>query len=64
MARETVRQRQERLTWALTEIARVTAIPENKRGDLDWLRAACSLAHIYATAGRAPPPEPVEGATK
>jgi hypothetical protein len=57
LARETVKQRQERLTWALTEIARVTAIPADKRGDLDWLRAACSLAHTYARAGRAPPPE-------
>lgn len=60
MPRETVKQRQERLTWALGEIARVTAIPADKRSDLDWLRAACSLAHTYATAGRTPPPENVD----
>jgi hypothetical protein len=54
--RETVRQRQERLDWALAEIVRVTDIPADKRADLDWLRAACSLAHTYAKAGRAPPP--------
>jgi hypothetical protein len=57
LARETVRERQERLTWALTRIVEVTAIPEDRRHDLDWLRAACSLAHSYAKAGRAPPPE-------
>jgi hypothetical protein len=58
VSRETQKQRIARLDWALTEITRVTAIPANKRGDLDWLRAACSLAHVYAKAGRAPPPEP------
>jgi hypothetical protein len=36
-------------------IAEVTAIPEDKRADLDYLRAACSLAHIYAKAGLPPP---------
>ena len=60
MPRETVRQRQERLTWALTRIAEVTAIPEDKRHDLDWLRAACMLAHSYATTGRSPPPEKID----
>jgi hypothetical protein len=62
LPRETAKQRQERLTWALTRIAEVTAIPADKRGDLDWLRAACSLAHTYAKVGRAPPPEPVDEA--
>jgi hypothetical protein len=58
VSRETQKQKLERLDWALQRIAFVTAIPADKRGDLDWLRAACSLAHVYAKAGRAPPPEP------
>lgn len=54
MKRETQKQKLARLDWALQRIAFVTAIPIDKRSDLDWLRAACSLAHIYARAGRAP----------
>ena len=61
LQRETQKQKLARLSWALQRIAFVTAIPADKRGDLDWLRAACSLAHAYALAGRAPalddPPE-------
>ena len=59
MIRETVRQRHERLAWALERIVQVTEIPPERRNDLDWLRAACSLARTYAKAGRAPPePDP------
>ena len=61
MTRETQKQKLARLDWALRRTTAVTAIPADKRGDLDWLRAACSLAHTYAIAGRAPalddPPE-------
>jgi hypothetical protein len=64
--RETVRQRRERLDWALQRIVEVTDLnrPQavkaradpDKRVELDYLRAAVSLAYTYAKAGRAPPP--------
>lgn len=57
MARETQKQKLERLDLALRRIAFVTEIPIDQRGDLNWLRSACSLAHIYALAGRTPPPD-------
>lgn len=56
MSRETQKQKIERLDWALQHIADVTAIPHEMKNNVDFLRSACSLAHIYARAGRAPPP--------
>ena len=44
----------------LERIQEVTTIPENKRSDLDFLRAAVMLAHVYAGAALAPIPEPAE----
>lgn len=43
------------LHWA-REIERVTTIPDEKVNDIDWLRIACSLAHIYAAAALSPQP--------
>lgn len=57
MARETQKEVLARLYWALDRIAFVTAIPADKRKDLAWMQSACSLAHTYARAGRAPPPD-------
>ena len=54
MKRETQKQKLARLDWALQRITAITAIPEDKRSDLDWLRSVCMLAHTYATAGRLP----------
>jgi len=48
--------------WALQRIAEATLVPDNRRGDLDYLRAAVSLAHVYARAalvgGAMPDPPP------
>lgn len=44
----------------LARIREVTTIPEKKRNDLDFLRAATMLAHVYAGAALAPIPEPSE----
>jgi hypothetical protein len=52
--RETQKQKIERLTWALTRVAENTAMPADKRGDLNWLRVSVSLAHNFALAGLGP----------
>lgn len=44
----------EALESILKRISEATTIPEDKRGDVDFLRAAVMLAHVYAGAALSP----------
>jgi hypothetical protein len=59
------RQSSSAYRWALLRIADVTAIPADKRADLDFMRSAVSVARAYARGaldGKEPPtPPPLEG---
>jgi hypothetical protein len=44
-------QRSAAYIWALKRIEETTVIPAERRSDINYLRAAVMLAHVYAKAG-------------